>query len=115
MSWCSVKWEGLGGTTALTSGDIFFLPHDQQMRLEWKCFHTGDMSMQYPAHILSERLMFLDVKLGCGVVRFASVCMPHMGYTHHGFQEVADQLHLALDGACRVGMQIVLRGNFNTQ
>ena len=41
--------------------------------------------------------------------------MPHMGYPHHDFQEVYDQLNLILDGARCADKQIVLGGNLNTK
>ena len=77
--------------------------------------HKRHVDAAISVQVVSERLMYLDLKVLTGLVRFVAVYMPHMGYPHHELQTVYDQLHLILDGAARVGAQVVVGGDFNTQ
>ena len=79
------------------------------MQLAWRFYATKrHVDAVISVQVVSERLMYLDLKVLTGLVRFVAVYMPHMGYPHHELQIVYDQLHLILDGAARVGAQVVV-------
>jgi uncharacterized protein YbbK (DUF523 family) len=64
------------GTTALTSGDtLFSSTRSTNAAGVAILLHKRHVNAVHSVHILSERLMYLDVKLACGIVRFVSVCL----------------------------------------
>ena len=103
-------------TVTLTSGDKLYSSTQptNAAGVAILC-HKRHVDAVISVQVVSERLMYLDLKVLTGLVRFVAVYMPHMGYPHHELQTVYDQLHLILDGAARVGAQVVVGGDFNTQ
>ena len=103
-------------TVTLTSGDQLYSSTQptNAAGVAILC-HKRHVDAAISVQVVSERLMYLDLKVLTGLVRFVAVYMPHMGYPHHELQTVYDQLHLILDGAARVGAQVVVGGDFNTQ
>lgn len=64
------------GTTALTSGDtLFSSTRSTNAAGVAILLHKRHVNAVHSVHILSERLMYLDAKLACGIVRFVSVCL----------------------------------------
>ena len=96
-------------TVTLTSGDKLYSSTQptNAAGVAILC-HKRHVDAVISVQVVSERLMYLDLKVLTGLVRFVAVYMPHMGYPHHELQIVYDQLHLILDGAARVGAQVVV-------
>ena len=65
--------------------------------------------------VQSERLMYVDLALPGCIVRCISVYMPHMGYPAEELETVYEQLHQIVEAASRLGLKVLIGGDFNTQ
>ena len=66
-------------------------------------------------HVISDRLMFLDLQFGTRICRLISVYMPHAGYPHDDLCKMYDQLQWILADAQKRKYAFVNGGDFNTQ
>eukprot|EP00439_Symbiodinium_sp_Y106_P004000 s2119_g1.t1 len=66
-------------------------------------------------HVISDRLMFLDLQFGTRICRLISVYMPHAGYPHDDLCKMYDQLQWILADAHKRKYAFVNGGDFNTQ
>ena len=64
---------------------------------------------------ISLRLMFADVVLSHGTVRFVAAYAPHSGYSRDVLNKFYEDLHACLEDARGKRFQLVVGGDFNTQ
>ena len=65
---------------------------------------------------ISLRLMFADVVLSHGTVRFVAAQAPHLsGYSRDVLNQFYEDLHACLEDARGRRFQLVVGGDFNTQ
>jgi len=64
---------------------------------------------------ISLRLMFADVVLSHGTIRFVAAYAPHGGYSRDGLNQFYKELHACLEDARGTRFQLVVRGDFNKQ
>ena len=64
---------------------------------------------------ISLRLMFADVVLSHGTVRFVAAYAPHSGYSRDVLNKFYEDLHACLEDARGKRFQRVVGGDFNTQ
>ena len=68
-----------------------------------------------PARVISDRLMFVDLKVEASICRFITVYMPHAGYPHDELCKMYDRLDWILADAQKMQYASVSGGDFNTQ
>ena len=64
---------------------------------------------------ISLRLMFADLVLSHGTVRFVAAYAPHSGYSRDVLDKFYEDLHACLEDARGKRFQLVVGGDFNTQ
>ena len=64
---------------------------------------------------ISLRLMFADLVLAHGTVRFVAAYAPHSGYSRDVLDKFYEDLHACLEDARGKRFQLVVGGDFNTQ
>ena len=64
-------------------------------------------------HIISDRTMAIDVKIGRKCVRIIAVYVPHAGYTWAEFETCMDDITILVSEATRLDMQVIIGGDFN--
>ena len=64
-------------------------------------------------HLISDRTMVIDVKIGRKRVRIISVYVPHAGYTWVDFEACMNDISILVSEPTRLNMSIIIGGDFN--
>ena len=77
--------------------------------------HSRFSSCAQRVHVLGDRLMCVDLKIGMRIMRVVSLYMPHAGYPIEGLRQLYEQFRFILADARRRGFSYVVAGDFNSQ
>ena len=104
------------GTVRLDSGHVFLgsTPLSPAAGIGI-LLHEGHVSKLKLVKQISLRLMFADVVLSHGTVRFVAAYAPHSGYPRDVLNKFYEDLHACLEDARGKRFQLVVGGGFSTQ
>ena len=76
--------------------------------------HEKHVKSSQRVHVISDRVLALDIVVNKISIRVVAVYMPHCGYSVEHFEDTFDQLRYVLDQATYQKRRIILGGNFNS-
>ena len=95
----------------------------QEVARKHACFLVSILTQAAGVHVkhtsnvilLSERVMYLDVRVGSRKLQLVAAYAPHAGYSEDDFKTFPEQFHTSVTGACMGGRQTFCGGDFNLQ